>query len=410
MGSGGSLPLSGCYDFMMNPSDQPPDGEHPDNRKEKQGKPTPKRLSTLELHGWKSIRRVKLALRPLNVLVGANGAGKSNLLAVFDVLNQLVANSPGFARFVGRQGGADRILRGGSIQTPIAGVQLTFETQTGVNGYNASWAAAAGDSLIFTDEGVSFWGRNHPEPYERSLGAGHAESRLPLYSPEDETVRIVLSQLRQCRYFHFHDTSPEGPLRRPCSVDQDRFLQGDGHNLPAILYGYQQSSPQTLARIENAIRTVVPGFARFLLEPTRRSPDKIALRWLCPGSEYELSAAQLSDGTVRLIALATLLLQPEDELPLLITLDEPELGLHPAAIGLLQSMMRTAARRCQIVMATQSVPLVNYFQPDEILVAQSTPEGSEFKQYEADEFSDWLEEYELGELIEKNVIPAGPFA
>jgi predicted ATPase len=108
------------------------------------------------------------------------------------------------------------------------------------------------------------------------------------------------------------------------------------------------------------------------------------------------------------MALATLLLQPEDDLPRVVILDEPELGLHPYAINVLGALIQKASVYSQIILATQSVNLVDQFQPEEIVTVERERSASVFRRLDPRRLSDWLAEYSLSELWEKNVIAAGP--
>lgn len=116
----------------------------------------------------------------------------------------------------------------------------------------------------------------------------------------------------------------------------------------------------------------------------------------------------LSDGTLRFICLATLFLQPPEQLPATIVLDEPELGLHPYAIALLADMVRSAAQHTQVILATQSVTLVNQFEPEDILVVDRIQGKSAFRRLGKEEMASWLEDYGLGDLWEKNLLGGRP--
>jgi predicted ATPase len=176
-----------------------------------------------------------------------------------------------------------------------------------------------------------------------------------------------------------------------------------------MLYLYHQRYPIAYRRIVAAVRAVVPYFDDFVLEPLRLNPRNIELRWRAKGAEYDFGPHQLSDGSLRMIALATLLLQPEEDLPALVLLDEPELGLHPAALRVLADLMRHAAEHCQLLVATQSAALVNHFTPDDIITVNVKDGASSFERLDAEKLKDWLDDYTLGELWERNVIGGGPY-
>jgi predicted ATPase len=367
-------------------------------------------LKRIRLVGWKSIENQTLDLTPLTVVIGANGAGKSNLLSLFKLINAMFANSPGLRSYVGQSGFADSLLHYGSKRTPVAEMELTFATATGETTYLARWAAAAGGSLIFTEERVSFSRTGSPKPVVLDLGAGHSESNLMRASEDgNKTSEVTLKLLRSCRLFHFHDTSESSAPRQPCYVEANRFLYPDAGNLAAMLYLFRQQYPNTFRRITATVRQLVPEFDGFVLEPSRLNPKQIILNWKHKDRDYEFGPHQLSDGSLRLIALATLYLQPKDRLPILIALDEPELGLHPAALGLLAEMAKTASMNTQLVFATQSSVFLDYFEPDNVVVVNSRRGATEFQRLDMETLTAWLADYTMGEIWEKNVIGGGPY-
>lgn len=134
----------------------------------------------------------------------------------------------------------------------------------------------------------------------------------------------------------------------------------------------------------------------------------IALRWREAGHDEDFNCHQLSDGSLRFIALATLLLQPESNLPAIVIIDEPELGLHPYAITLLASMIHHASQYRQVIVATQSPALLDHFQPDDVIVVERPGRETEFKRLEPAALAEWLEEYTLSELWDKNVFGGRP--
>lgn len=367
-------------------------------------------LKRIRVVGWKSITNQTVDWTPLNVVIGANGAGKSNLLSLFKLLNAMFANGPGFRNYVAQSGYAESLLHFGIQATPAAELELTFTTDAGETSYLACWAAAAGGTLIFTAERVTFCSAGAPQPVVVDLGAGHPETNLLASADEGNlTSQVALRLLRSCRLFHFHDTSETAAFRQPCYVNANRFLYPDAGNVAAMLYLFQQQHPVAYSRITATISQMVPDFAGFALEPSKLNEKQILLNWTHTGRPYEFGPHQLSDGSLRLIALATLLLQPQDKLPLLIALDEPELGLHPAALEILSSMVRAASLHCQILMATQSSVFLDHFQPEDVVVVNTRAGRSEFHRLEAEKLKAWVADYTLGEIWEKNVVGGGPY-
>ena len=367
-------------------------------------------LKRIRVSGWKSIRDQTIDMTPMNIVIGSNGAGKSNLLSLLRLVNALFARVPGFRNYVGMNGYAESLMHYGTRQTPVAELELTFKATTGETRYLARWAAASGGSLIFTEERVEFLRDGAAAPLVVDLGAGHPESNLMQVADEgNRTAHVALVMLRSCRLFHFHDTSENSAVRKSCPIEANRFLYPDAGNLASMLYLYKENYPSAYRRIVATVRQMVPDFADFVLEPSRLNERQIFLNWLHKGHEYEFGPHQSSDGSLRFIALATLLLQPEENLPLLIALDEPELGLHPAALEILAGMARAASANCQILFATQSSTFLDQFEPEEIVVVDSHSGASEFARLSPESLEAWRDEYTMGAIWEKNVIGGGPY-
>lgn len=211
------------------------------------------------------------------------------------------------------------------------------------------------------------------------------------------------------RIFHVHDTSETARPRLTGYIEDNNGLQHDAGNLAAVLYLLQQRYSSSLRRITAAAQIAIPGFDQFVLEPQRLAPDKILLNWKQQGSDYLFGPHQLSDGSLRFIALATLLNQPREMLPPVIVIDEPELGLHPASLGLLGGLLRSVSHSSQVIAATQSVALLDEFEVAEVVVAEKRDGASEFQRLDPQALNEWLERYSLSQLREKNVIGGGPY-
>ncbi len=349
------------------------------------------------MEGFTSIRSVTLDLRDLNVLVGANGAGKSNFIRALSALGRIVDSELGL--FVGLSGGANALLSVGKAAPRL--IRLRVESEAGE--YTAELVPAAGDAFIFNDETV--WVRG--TGVETSLGRGHRETGLtasePLWVPG---AAPLVETLRGCRVFHFHDTSRVAPVKQQGYISDNRALHPDAGNLAAVLLRLRDNGDHArYQRILRMVKQVAPFFRDFVLEPELNA-DRVRLRWQQEGSDTVLPADALSDGTLRFICLTVLLGQPE--LPGLIILDEPELGLHPFAIVQLADMLRTASRESQVLLATQSVTLMNQFELADLVVVERREGSSVFERPDPSRLGEWLAEYSLGELWEKNLLGGRP--
>jgi predicted ATPase len=347
-----------------------------------------KTLHKLKIEGFKSIERAELALGDINVVIGANGSGKSNLIGVFRLLEQVLSRN--LQLFVRSE--PDRLLHHG--RKVSAALALNFEFSDNAYCFKLQ---AAHDSLIFESEYVDYLANpNNPEFTGREMIAvGHKESQLEAAVKAQRASgnleelqavygrqfpEYVLSAIQNLRIYHFHDTSDTSPAKQSCDIDDNRLLRRDAANLPAYLYWLQEKHPVPFRQIEEHIRLVAPFFDRFELAPSKLNEKKIKLEWRQKGSDAYFDADTLSDGTLRFICLATLLLQPTP--PALILLDEPELGLHPFAIRILADMLEAAAERVQVLLATQSVTLLNNFAPGDVIVAENVQGKTQFRRKE----------------------------
>lgn len=360
-------------------------------------------LERLKIQRFKSIRSQTLELSPLNVFIGGNGSGKSNLIQVFRFLREVVNQN--LANYVGLKGGADTLLYFGRKTSPEMSFFLEFAEGDTSNAYEAHLAATEDDNLMVRSDTAYYHERkSFPKPYDRLLTLSARESKLR--SVNHISARQIRADLESYRVYHFHDTSDTAAAKAPSDVQDNRFLRPQAENLAAFLYWLQQRHKDHFANIEDAVRQIAPFFERFELEPSRLNPEKIRLEWAERGSDAYFNASSLSDGTLRFICLATLLLQPE--FPAVILLDEPELGLHPAAVTLLASLLSSAATRTQVLVATQSVTLVNQFDPEQVWTVERENGESVFRHLSKQDMTAWLDHYALGELWEKNLLGARP--
>lgn len=359
------------------------------------------KLDKIRIQGFKSIRDVEFELRDINILIGPNGAGKSNFIGAFKMLNNIVEQN--LQVYVGKSGGAERLLHFGSKETPSISMQLWF----GSNGYSFELEHTDEDNFIFKDETVYFLDRRDNMPWDDLGDRGHKESLFRKKAEEEgEAYKYVQDALESWRIYHFHDTSDTAKMKKTADLNDNSVLRHDASNLPAFLYYLEKKYPKHYENIVDTIRLVAPFFDRFILKPLLLAEDKIELEWKQKGTDAYFNAASLSDGTLRFICLATLLLQPN--LPTTILLDEPELGLHPYAITILSELLKSAATKTQVVVSTQSVTLVNQFAPEDIVVVEMENNATIMSRLSREKVEEWIGEYALGELWEKNIFGGRP--
>ena len=368
-------------------------------------------LVRIRVQGLASIEELELEPGRLTVLIGPNGSGKSNLVRALQLAPLLRTSS--LQRFVADAGGASALLHYGPKQTPVLELELEFRQGDRRNLYRAHLGWAGGDTLLFLDEVVGYDDGKHGDAgfFETSLGAGHRESRLPEVKNDNATNKAVNYWLSQLTFFHFHDTSLNSALRTHARAADDRFLRSDGSNLAAYLLRLAESDEEADAkswrRINRLVRRVNPGIKE--LAPTRvnHRGDAVRLDWIDDRDE-RFGVHQLSDGSLRAIALITALAQPAERLPRFISIDEPELGLHPAAIALIAELARSVSHRTQVLFATQSTAFLDYFAPEDVVVTERRDGATRLKRLNPDELTEWLDEYSLSEIFNKGVIGGRP--
>ena len=369
------------------------------------------KLNSITIRGYRSLKETTLELRPVNVLIGANGAGKSNLVSFFKMLNELMASR--LQQYVASTGRATSNLHFGPKITPHLEAELEFETDSGdIDTYRMRLSHAAGDTLIFTEECLSFRRPGFSSARDEQLGPGHSETLIGVTAdgngPSMQTARVFRHLLNNCRVFHFHDTSPTARVRNFGYVGDNRPLMPDAGNLAAVLFRLESESPDAYRRIVDTIRQIAPFFVGFALEPSGPGDKDIILNWRHRESDMVFGPHQLSDGTLRAICLVSLLMLPAEELPILVVIDEPELGLHPYALNVLASLCRSASADSQILISTQSSAFVSCFDPEHVVVVERDGQSSTLTRPDGNALGAWLDDYSLGEIWEKNIIGGGP--
>jgi predicted ATPase len=326
-------------------------------------------IQSVTIEGFKSIRSIKdLDLRPINLLIGANGSGKSNFLEAFRFLGE--ANEGHMEPYVAYHNGANKILYFGSKVTR----KIHVVTRSS-NGFflDANYSYTANDSLSGATSSGGF-ARNGPT--------------FDLYQ--------------------FQDTGNFSPFKNTNQLDDNRSLHANGSNLAAYLYLLSKRHRESYESIRKTVQQVAPFFDDFQLAPLALNPNTIKLEWRHKNSDQYFDASAFSDGTLRFIALATLFLQPVELRPSVILVDEPELGLHPYAIELLAALIRQASKETQVIVATQSSLLLDQFDPEDVLVANRVDGATTIERLKPEPLAEWLKEYSLGQLWEKGEFAGRP--
>ncbi len=355
-----------------------------------------KQLSKIALSGFKSIAECELRMGRLNVLIGSNGAGKSNFVGFFRLIQQMLQGN--LQTYVSKQGGPDALLHFGRKTTASLKTELYF----GNNGYWFNLEPTQDNRMMFATE--SFWW-NMSGP--RLIGSGHFETRA-FDGTGTGIDSYVLPSMSTWRVFHFHDTSESAYVKQAHGISDNDYLRSDARNLAAFLYFLRTKHLSSYERIVKSIRLVAPFFGDFKLRPSPGNEDMIELEWVEKGHDVPFKAHHLSDGTLRFICLAVVFMQPDELQPQTILVDEPELGLHPYAISVLGSLVRSVATEKQVILSTQSVELLNEFESEDVVVVDRNQGQSSLTRLNSSELQQWLDEYTLGEMWKKNLLGGRP--
>lgn len=360
-------------------------------------------ITRIEIQGYKSIKSLEIDLRPINILLGGNGVGKSNFISIFSLIRNIYNQN--LQNYLQKKGGANSFLHFGSKVTKQIEVSLFFKSPGG-NENQFSVLLDIGQNTLFLKSVKTAFksgGNWHYKEFEKNV----LESQFSQI--RENQAYYVNNRLKEFDVYHFHDTSDTSPIKGLSDLKDNHYLKRDGSNLAAFLYYLKLKEPKHFKRIEMMVKSIAPFFDRFDLEPNFLNENKIELEWKEIGyPDSYFNAYHLSDGTLRFICLATLLMQPNP--PETIIIDEPELGLHPVAINKLAAMIRKASEKVQVILSTQSTNLIDNFSPEDIIVTDREGSESVFKRLRSEDLSSWMNDYTLGDLWGQNKLGAQPYS
>ncbi len=361
-------------------------------------------ISELSITNFKSIKHIKLALNEINLLIGANGAGKSNFISFFKLLRSMRMGR--LNTYVAEHGYMDNLLFFGEKEEEKIYGQITFSDKDWrpTNRYEFELLSMQRNRAFISFECSKYYNANGE--WDENYHQIDEEHSFVLGESDNYRDRYLKDYFDELFIYHFHDTSANAPLKKTARLNDNLFLREDGGNLPAFLYFLQQKHPKSLRRIERVVASIAPFFEGFSLRPDRLNGEFIQLEWREKGFDRYQNAHNLSDGTLRFIALTTLLLQPEP--PRTILIDEPELGLHPFAIAKLAGLIKKVSAKSQVILSTQSISFVNNFDPRDLITVDRRRQESIFQRLDEQRLASWLEDYSLGDLWNKSVIGGQP--
>ncbi|HLO41438.1 MAG TPA: AAA family ATPase [Phycisphaerales bacterium] len=365
-----------------------------------------RKLDRLTIHGFKSIKTIdNLSLGSINVLIGANGAGKSNFVEFFKMLREIVEQR--LQAYVSENAPSDGFFYNGVSYTKTIEAKLEF----GVNGYNFKLKPTSDGSVVLAAENTHYDG-DYGRRVLHLIATASRESKLKDHRNDVGITAqkgpnwYVWNSLSDWHVYHFHDTSVTAGMRRDSGVEQGDRLDSNGENLAAFLYAMRENNADIYQIIRKTVQRIAPYFDDFAIKPRKGKHEaRVRLMWKQRGKDYVFSPSHLSDGTIRFICLATALLQPDP--PATMVVDEPELGLHPEALAILAGLFRSASARMQIIIATQSPVLLSEFDVADVITVDQVDGSSRFQRLDSNALRVWLRDYSLGELWLKGNVRGG---
>jgi predicted ATPase len=371
----------------------------------------------IHVQGFRRLHNLDLRLKPLNVVIGANGSGKTSLLDVFSLLA-----ASAFGRLketMSDLGGIDANLANLLAANGNKARFMAFDLAMGAPGHNPIEYRIAmtpqGLGYEISDEVLTQQRDEKPQPFEH-IQAHHGDvryfeekeglvppnwkynstesalSQVPKMFQEPEEFR---QRLASSTHYHVLDVGPRAPVRLPQQMRDAQLPGHDGEDLVSCLYTLRETDADRFETIEATLQTGFPDFERLNFPPV--AAGTLAMTWKDKTSKNPFYMHQLSEGTLRFLWLATLLQSPG--LTAVTMIDEPEVSLHPELLSLLAELLREASQRTQVIVATHADRLVRFLKPSEVVTINVNDEGAaELTRADELDLEKWLEEYTLDEV------------
>lgn len=378
----------------------------------------------ITIEGYRRLFNVQIDMRdrPLTVMIGANGVGKTSLLEIFSLL-AASANAQ-LANKISELGGLPDIVtrdRANSIAISLSmsvpgyapldyqlevalkgfTYEIALETLTQQNNRHAleplKYIESRGlDVIYFNTEDRALlrpnWDHN---PLETSL------AQVPKMYQEPEKLR---KRLASCTFYGALNVAPKSPVRLPQSMRPASLPGANGEDLVSCLYYLRETDPERFEIIEDTLTAAFPDFERLGFPPV--AAGTITMTWKDKNFSKPIYMHQLSEGTLRFIWLITLLQSPG--LTAVTLIDEPEVSLHPELLRLLADMMREASQKTQLIVATHSDRLIRFLKPEEVLVCDAEDGLTTMRWGDSFNLEHWLEEYSLDQVWAMNLMGGRP--
>jgi predicted ATPase len=361
-------------------------------------------LRRLKIQSFRVLGNVDVELRPLNVIIGANGSGKTSVLDTLSFL--AVSANRGLIDLVSQMGGFNGLLTYGASHLAITvdaedalSYSVVLVPSSGVYAIESEALIAAATEphvhLIQSRGGETRYRRDSGGLVTISSNWRPNESALGQAPTDIGSVETFRQRLTAQTYYRVFSAGPKAIVRQPQQLQPGLLPGKEGESLASCLYNMRESHPERFEAVEDTLRTAFPYFDR-LQWPTVAA-GLVVLEWWDKRWQKPFYPSQLSEGTLRFLWLVALLQSPQ--LPMVTLIDEPEVSLHPELLSLLADLLREASTRSQIVVATQSDRLVRFLKPEEVLVADSGENGvATLRWAETFDIDKWLQDFTLDEV------------
>jgi predicted ATPase len=381
----------------------------------------PQTFDHITIEGYRRLLSVSLDMRPLTVMIGANGAGKTSLLEVFSLLaasaagrlEPKIAEAGGLSEITTRDR-ADRLRLSLRMPAERAPLEYTLEITPQAQGYVLSQELlsqqlgpskdrpfhhieARGRDVRYREPGKKGLLRPTWEhsPYETSL------SQVPKMYVDSERFR---SRLASSTLYSSLDVSPRSPVRLPQSMRPVELPGVQGEDLVSCLYYMRETRRERFERIEDTLSAAFPDFERLSFPPV--AAGTLSMTWKDKSFREPIYMHQLSEGTLRFLWLTTLL--QSGRLPAVTMIDEPDVSLHPELLQLLADLLREASQSTQLLVATHADRLVRSLSPDEVLVCDVEDGVATLTWGDSLDLEHWMKDFTLDELWAMHVVGGQP--
>lgn len=373
-------------------------------------------FNRIEIVNFRRLACLKLELRPLSVLIGANSSGKTSVLDAFSLLAQSARGR--LKETLSDLGGIAANLTGGDARwmtfwaSTMTADEEAIHYRLGLRSQGVGYEI--GDERLYLELPdsplVDFIKSQHGVTQYLAPERGRSEERRfepPRRAPEPGETALsadpgpyvdsvhLSKQLASIVHYHTLDVGPRAPVRLPQPLRPADLPGADGEDLISCLYSIREGDRDRFEAIEDTLRAAFRDFERLEFPPV--AAGTLAMTWRDKRFSKPFYTHQLSEGTLRFLWFTTLLQSPG--LPAVTLIDEPEVSLHPELLSLLADMFREASTRTQLIVATHADRLVRFLEPQEIVAMDLKQDGTAVANW-ADTFDleAWLDEYTLDEV------------